>query len=230
MTGSVSVIIPVRNGELYLGEAIDSVLKQTFSPLEIIVVDNGSTDRSRAVAERFTRLVRVVDEPIASPARARNAGVQAARGDFIAFLDADDLWHPHKLAHQIEILDQHPEVDLVFTHLDEFISPELTAEERANMAIRGPTEGWQASTMLCRAPALRRVGPMPEIYGGEFIAWFGLAQTAGLKSRMLSDLLVRRRVHLRNMTRKARDLDGGYLKAAKMVLDSRRAKSRPQGA
>jgi glycosyltransferase involved in cell wall biosynthesis len=229
MSSRTSVIIPVRNGELYLAEAIESVIKQTTPPSEIIVVNNGSTDGSRSVAERFPRHVRVIDEPVAGCARARNAGVQAAAGDFIAFLDADDLWTPHKLARQVEILEQAPEISLVFTYLEEFISPELTAQQRETLSIRGPTEGWQASTMLCRAQVFRSVGPMPQLHVGEFIAWYGLTQTAGFQSRMLAESYVRRRVHMRNMTRGNQDMNG-YLKAAKMVLDSRRAKARLEGA
>jgi len=229
LTSSVSVIIPVRNGELYLAEAIDSVLKQTYPAHEVIVVDNGSTDGSRKAAERFGRLVRVIDEPLPSIARARNSGVQAASGDLIAFLDADDLWDPPKLARQIDVLEQQPEVDLVFTWLRDFISPELTEAQRAGLAGRGEYEGWHASTMLCRSLALQTAGPMPEIPLGEFIAWYGVAQSAGLQSCMISDVLARRRMHLQNTTRHLEDRNG-YLRAAKLVLDSKRARGLPQGA
>jgi len=225
----VTVIIPVRNGELYLGEAIDSVLKQTHPIHEVIVVDNGSTDGSRRTAERFGGMVRVIDEPVPCIGRARNAGVRAATGDLIAFLDADDLWDPPKLARQIEALHQQPEVDLVFTRMRDFISPELTESQRANLLELGTFDGWHASTMLCRMAAFRAVGPMPEIPMGEFIAWYGLIQTAGLQGRMIPDVLVRRRLHLQNTTRQ-RKLQSGYLQAAKLVLDSKRARSRSQSA
>ena len=225
----VSVIIPVRNGELYLAEAIDSVLKQTHPAHEVIVVDNGSTDGSRRAAERFGRTVRVIDEPVPCIGRARNAGVQAASGDLIAFLDADDLWDPPKLARQIDVLEQQPEVDLVFTWMRDFISPELTEAQRAGLSGRGSYEGWTACTMLCRSLALHAVGPMPEIPLGEFIAWYGVAQSAGLQSCMISDVLVRRRMHLQNTTRHLEDRNG-YLQAAKLVLDSKRARGRAQGA
>lgn len=229
LSRSVSVIIPVRNGELYLAEAIDSVLKQTHPAHEVIVVDNGSTDGSRRAAERFGRLVRVIDEPVPCIARARNAGVQAAGGDLIAFLDADDLWEPPKLARQIDVLEQQPEVDLVFTWMRDFISPELTEAQRARLSERGAYEGWTACTMLCRSLALRAVGPMPEIALGEFIAWYGVAQNAGLQSSMISDVLVKRRIHLQNTTRRLEDRHA-YIQAAKLVLDSRRARGRAQGA
>jgi glycosyltransferase involved in cell wall biosynthesis len=229
VSGLVSVIIPVRNGELYLAEAIDSVLKQNYAAHEVIVVDNGSTDGSRRAAERFGRPVRVISEPVPCIGRARNAGANAASGELLAFLDADDMWDPPKLARQIDVLGQQPEVDLVFTHMQDFISPELTETQRANLSGRGVYEGWHASTMLCRTAAFHSVGPMPEIPIGEFIAWYGLAQTAGHQCRMLSESLVRRRIHLQNTTR---DLQSraGYLRAAKLVLDSKRARTPAQEA
>lgn len=162
LSGSVSVIIPVRNGELYLAEAIDSVLKQTHPAHEVIVVDNGSTDGSRRAAERFGRLVRVIDEPVPCIARARNAGVQAASGDLIAFLDADNLWDPPKLARQIDVLERQPEVDLVFTWMRDFISPELTEAQRAGLAGRGEYAGWHASTILGRSGALQAACRCPK--------------------------------------------------------------------
>src|SRR5580698_6296143 len=100
MRGLVSVVIPVRNGVRYLGEAIESVLVQGRRDTEIIVVDNGSTDGSRSVAESFGPAVRVIDEPQRGAAHARNSGVRLARGEYLAFLDADDLWVTGKLERQ----------------------------------------------------------------------------------------------------------------------------------
>ncbi|HTS03109.1 MAG TPA: glycosyltransferase family A protein [Thermoanaerobaculia bacterium] len=102
MSGAVpprtfSVVIPVFNADRYLGEAIRSALVQTRPPLEILVVDDGSTDSSRAVAERFGGVVRVLSGPNAGPSAARNRGVREARGSWIAFLDGDDRWEPEYL-------------------------------------------------------------------------------------------------------------------------------------
>src|SRR5579871_1893267 len=101
---STSVIIPVYNAEAFLAQAVESVRRQTVKPLEIIVVDDGSTDNSAQVAARLD--VHYIYQPNRGPAAARNRALTAARGQFIAFLDADDLWPDNKLAMQTEILTQ----------------------------------------------------------------------------------------------------------------------------
>lgn len=101
---TVSVIIPVYNGERFLAEAIRSALDQTLSPAEIIVIDDGSTDASAEVARGFGPPVRVLAQANLGPAAARNLGVAHAAGDLLAFLDADDLWMPEKLAYQVQFL------------------------------------------------------------------------------------------------------------------------------
>jgi len=107
--------------------------------------------------------------------------------------------------------------------------PGVDKAQRGGLEGRGSYEGWHASTLLCRSSALHAAGPMPEIPLGEFIAWYGVAQSAGLQSSMISDVLVKRRMHLQNTTRGLEDRNG-YLKAAKMVLDSKRARGRALGA
>ena len=101
---SISVIIPAYNVESYLAEAIDSALLQTVPPAEIIVVDDGSTDGTQRVAERFENKIRYFRQPNAGPGRARNRGLAEARSDWVAFLDGDDIWLPRKLQLQTEAI------------------------------------------------------------------------------------------------------------------------------
>ena len=98
---NVSVIIPAYNAEAYIAETVHSALHQTYRDLEVIVVDDGSTDRTVACLEQFGSQVRVLQQRNAGVARARNAGVGVASGSWIAFLDADDLWLPDKLERQL---------------------------------------------------------------------------------------------------------------------------------
>ncbi|MBI4573499.1 MAG: glycosyltransferase family 2 protein, partial [candidate division NC10 bacterium] len=110
MTGPlVSVILPVYNGERFLAAAIASILAQDYQPIEVIVVDDGSTDGTAAIARSFQG-VRYLYQPNQGPAFARNAGIAVARGAFIAFLDADDLMVPTRLSVQAGYLLAHPEI------------------------------------------------------------------------------------------------------------------------
>lgn len=111
----VTAVIPVYNGEALVGDAIRSVLAQTYSRVECVVVDDGSTDRSAAVAASFGPRVRVIRQPNGGVASARNAGVAAATGELVAFLDADDYWLPEKLEKQVRCWQARPWAGLVFT-------------------------------------------------------------------------------------------------------------------
>jgi len=108
-TCDISVIIPYYNREQYIDEALQSVLGQTLKPLEIILVNDGSRESSRGYLDRFSDVCRIIDLPVnVGSAGSRNAGVRQARGRFVAFLDDDDLWLPHKLEVQRAYMDQHP--------------------------------------------------------------------------------------------------------------------------
>jgi glycosyltransferase involved in cell wall biosynthesis len=222
MHGLVSVVIPVRNGVRYLGEAIRSVLLQEQVEVDVIVVDNGSTDASRALAESFGMPVRVIEELRPGAAHARNAGVRLARGEYLAFLDADDVWSPGKLERQLAELEAKHDLDMVFTFGENFLSPELTeAQGRVVSYLPGPGPFIIPSTMLARRESFVRVGELPDLHEGEFIAWYGLALSMGLRSEVIPEVLFMRRVHLSNSTRiEAHRAD--LLRAAKMVLDRKK--------
>jgi glycosyltransferase involved in cell wall biosynthesis len=112
----VSVVIPAYNAERTLGETLASALAQTLDDLEVIVIDDGSTDATAAIAQNVTdKRVRVLSVPNGGVARARNRGMHEARGRFVAFLDADDIWRPLKLERQVSLLHAQPEVGMCFT-------------------------------------------------------------------------------------------------------------------
>lgn len=111
----VSIVIPAFNAEKYIRESIDSILTQTFKNYEIIVVDDGSTDGTRIIIQQSYPSVRYFLQKNGGPAKARNVGIKEARGEYIAFLDADDFWLPTKLEKQIQYFNQHPEVSFIFT-------------------------------------------------------------------------------------------------------------------
>ncbi|MDO8348539.1 MAG: glycosyltransferase [Rugosibacter sp.] len=114
MTPAVSVIIPVRNGREFIHEALASVCTQSFSDLEILVIDDGSDDFDYQTLTQLDSRIHVHRLEGSGVSTARNTGMQLARGDYFAFLDADDVWFPGKLAAQIRYSEQHPEVGCVF--------------------------------------------------------------------------------------------------------------------
>lgn len=111
----ISVVIPCYNAAAFLPETIQSVLAQTLLPCEVLVVDDGSSDRSAEVAASFGGIVRVIRQQNAGECAARNRGLEESRGDWVAFLDADDIWEPTKLEKQLEMASRFPETILVHT-------------------------------------------------------------------------------------------------------------------
>jgi glycosyltransferase involved in cell wall biosynthesis len=132
---SVSVVIPSYNRGTLLIEAIESVLSQSVDPSEIIVVDDGSTDSTEALIEPYRSRIRYVRQQNGGVSSARNRAIREASGELIAFLDADDVWHPRKLEIQLRILQDHPELGLLGT--DSFDWP-TSAEPEVNADHLGP--------------------------------------------------------------------------------------------
>jgi len=111
----VSVIIPVFNGEQFIAQAIQSVLDQTYRSYEIIVVDDGSTDKTKGILREFKEEIRYLYQENRGPSAARNVGIHIAQGEYICFLDADDLWTPDKLEAQFDFLERHSDIAFVFS-------------------------------------------------------------------------------------------------------------------
>lgn len=107
---TVSVVIPAYNAAWCVGKAINSVLAQDFRDLELIVVNDGSTDDTLALLRGYGDAIRIVDQPNGGMSNARNAGIRAARGEYVAFLDSDDWWLGGKLDRQVELLREHPDI------------------------------------------------------------------------------------------------------------------------
>jgi glycosyltransferase involved in cell wall biosynthesis len=219
-TPTVSVVIPAYNSSRYLRQAIRSVLDQTHRVLEVIVVDDGSSDNSATLASRFGTPVRVLRREHAGIGASRNAGFAAARGEFIALLDADDLWEPQKLERQLEMFAADPALDIVFTSVDQFVSPELEGLRVSELQGASAT-GRMASALLMRAAIVDRVGPYREdTSAGEFVDWYDRALTAGCRCDHVDQVLVRRRIHHWNTGRQNRSEWTGVIKD---MLDRRRA-------
>jgi glycosyltransferase involved in cell wall biosynthesis len=222
----ISVVIPVFNGAAHITEAIDSVIGQTLPPDEIIVVDDGSDDSTPDLIRRYEDRVSYLRQPRQGPGAARQRGIRESKGEFLAFIDADDLWLPNKLQLQKHAFDENPSLDLVFGHMRQFLSAEIPAENAARFACDDAIQPSPLiSCMLARRSAFDRVGPLRTDLKAEFVDWYLRAQELGLRMRILDQLLVKRRIHASNFTRTNRDVRTEYLQTLKASLDRRRAKA-----
>ncbi len=222
----ISCIVPVFNGEKYLAEAIESILKQSYRPVDTIIVDDGSTDHTATVAGRYGTQVRYLHQDNAGTATARNLGLSAAAGEFVTFLDADDLWHPEKLARQMARFEARPELDYCVTHVQNFWIPELIDEEKTfrDHRISKPLPGYVTGTLLARRDFFNIVGPFnTAIHHADDTEWFLRANERGAAMELLADVLMYRRLHYSNLSRvKASNSRDQYLQVFKIALDRRR--------
>jgi glycosyltransferase involved in cell wall biosynthesis len=210
---SVSVIVPVYKGERFLAEALESVAAQTYAPLETIVVDDGSPDRSAEIAAGRAG-VQVVRQANQGVAAARNAGLAVARGELVAFLDQDDQWLPQKLALQVDHLRTHADVAVVLTHMEHGPGPTAPPRPPVVSAAPGSSEpqpGYTPSVWLGAPRGVRaRSGsstPPTEIACDS--DWLARAKDAGLRHR--------------DAPRRARPLAGARRERQRIEQDAMRA-------
>jgi glycosyltransferase involved in cell wall biosynthesis len=220
----VTAAIAVRDGEAYLAEAIESVLGQSRPCEQVIVVDNGSSDRSAEIAVGFGPPVEVVSEPRPGIGAARNAARRAARGDYVAFLDADDIWETEKTALQLAAFEAEPGLQLVLGHVRQFVSPDLDAETADGLRVPAdPQPGLHVGAMLARREAIEAIGPWPEdVKVSDGLTFFLRARELGLEQRVLAETVTLRRVHGANHSIHNRDERVEFARHLKRSLDRRR--------
>jgi glycosyltransferase involved in cell wall biosynthesis len=226
-TPLVSVIIPVYNYDRYLGEAVESVLNQSYKHVEVIVVDDGSTDRSGEVAKSFAgRGVRYCHQDHAGIGPARNKGVESAEGEFIAFLDADDRWSLQKLERQLNAFESDETLEMVFGQALQLQNgPEWKAGVREyKPSVAGMVPGMVPGTMLIKRAAFFRVGLFKgDLKVGEFIDWYARAVELNVRSLVLPELFLWRRIHDSNQGVRERQSVSDYARVLKAKLDRKRA-------
>lgn len=227
MNPLISVMIGAYNAAPYVGETIASVLAQDYEPLEVIVVDDGSDDGTAEIVRSFPP-VQYFFQPNAGNGAARNRAVEAAQGELFAFLDADDRFTPGKLTLQKNALDAEPEIDMVFGHVREFVSPEL--DEATRNSIRPPAPEpmpWTApNLMLIRRKSFERVGPFSTtLRVGVTVDWFARASEAGLRYKVLPEVVLERRLHTQNNGLRERDARSQYLQVLRAAVERRRMMS-----
>ena len=224
---AISVIVPVFNGAAFLAEAVASVRSQSLRPFEIIVVDDGSVDDTAAVIDSLGPELRSIRQPNRGPAAARNRGLEMARGDFIAFIDADDLWLGSKLEIQARRLCGDSAVQLVLAATQR-VKPSDGSETGGRgqgLMPTGPV--WMLLSLgaaLFRRTVFDTVGQFDEdLRQGEDVDWFMRARELGIEMGVSSEVVQLYRRHGANLTDDRQDTDRFFLTVLRKSLDRRRA-------
>jgi len=200
----VSCVVPAFNCARFLGEALDSIYAQTHRPIEVIVVDDGSTDETAEVAARYGQRLTFVQQANGGPGAARNVGFGLARGEFIACLDADDHWHPRRIEAGLEVLRRDPKIDGCFARGVNFWDDDSRTQWTlvAGQPVTQP-QRWYAfgSLLFCRG-IIDAVGPINADLGmAEDIDWITRAEAAGHRFTDVDEVLCFHRVHRGNMSK-----------------------------
>jgi glycosyltransferase involved in cell wall biosynthesis len=196
----VSVVVPVYDGERYLAECLDSLVVQDHPEVEIIVVDDGSTDGSAALAESYTG-VRVLRRPHEGLGSTRNAGIAAATGELIGFCDADDWWKANKASVQVAHLAAHPELDIVLCRQDTHFQPGVTQPDWLIPDQRyGDLDGVSATSGLFRRAVFDRLQYRTDMPTGTDFNLLVQARAAGFGIAVLDESLRVRRIHGESMS------------------------------
>lgn len=217
----VSVIIPVYNCERYLAQAIESVLAQTYQPTEVIIVDDGSTDSSSAIARSYKE-INYIYQCNQGVAAARNTGIAASQGQFIAFLDADDLWTPKKLEVQVTYLLKRPRVGYTIGRQQNFVDPESNSLTPAAIS-QLESEQLGLATLVARRAIFKQIGGFDASYrvASDF-EWIIRAKDAGVTMTIVPEIVLHRRIHSSNMSYQIPARRANLLKMFKASIDRQR--------
>ncbi len=200
----VSIIIPVYNGEDFLPNALASVFEQDYRPIEVIVMDDGSTDSTARIARKWPG-VRYFHQVNQGHGAAKNAGIEQSRGEFLAFLDADDWWAPGKLSLQAHYLRTNPQVGYVVSYMKMILESgtPIPAGLKPEL-LHQPAPSFLPSALMVRRTTLSTVGLFDPSYKvGNDSDWFFRAQDLGIQRMVLRDVLLYRRLHAKNDSNQA---------------------------
>jgi glycosyltransferase involved in cell wall biosynthesis len=230
---TVSTLIPVYNGEEFIAEAVDSVLDQNGVDVEIIVIDDGSTDSTPNILEGYGDRIRVLRQKNSGHVNARNNGANLAKGEWLAFLDADDMWLPDKLQKQLAIVGR--SVGMVYTGRENFGDIDRVKVTAAHDLLEGNLfeplllgNFITLSSVIMRKNWFDRAGGFDEHYATceDWDLWLRFS-AAGSETAVVCEPLTRYRWHANAMTNNQDRMCDGRLKVLECALASERAKSLP---
>jgi glycosyltransferase involved in cell wall biosynthesis len=215
---TVSVIVPAYNQAGFLPEAVASIWEQTQPPMEVIVVDDGSTDATPEVAATLDG-IQYVRQDHRGPAAARNRGIECSTGSCLAFLDADDCWLPDKLERQIAVMQARPGVDIVLGYT------QFVHTTAARDATGAPTPIPSFGSALIRRMVFDRIGAIDEtLHYSEDVDWFMRALEQGCHMQVIQEVAQRCRRHSSNMTEGKSATGLNLFHVLKRSLDRRRGR------
>ena len=213
----VTILMPCYNAADFLGQAVASLQAQSCPDWELLVVDDGSQDGSPDRLRELLPQARLMESAHVGIGAALNQARPLVGGDWVAFLDADDLWAPDKLAVQLAALDQHPDWDGVFVGVETFYE----VSDRGRVA--DSASGRHRGALLLRRAAYDRMPLFREdLKVGEFVDWMARGEELGLHFGFIDLPLYRRRIHSHNTSRLSAQSASDYLKVVKAALDRRR--------
>ena len=221
-TPLVSTIVPAYNAEKYLAAALESVLQQKYRSLEIIVVDDGSGDRTSKIAASFGKHVRYVYQKNAGAAAARNTGLELARGEIIAFIDADDLWTADKLETQLDYFRKNPQLEVVLGRVQCITAQQIAGETRWEK-FSYPSINVNLGAGLYRKEVFETWGNFnSELEAGEDVDWFMRLRENRVAMVIIEPVTLYYRLHEANMVRDRQRSNAAFVVALKRSLDRRR--------
>lgn len=218
----ITVIIPVYNGAQFIRDAISNVLSQGYPALEIIVVNDGSTDNTAEVLKGLSVDIRCFEQENLGPAAARNRGIKDASGDYVAFLDVDDLWPENNLSRLLDVLRSEPALEVVHGHAQVM---ELDPATQRYEYVGNPNESFPYSiaAALYRRRVFQRVGLFDaDLIFGEDTDWYKRAEELEIGIKRLEEVTLLVRRHTQNMTRGKSLVEVNGLRVFKKALDRSR--------
>lgn len=214
----VSVVIPVHNGERFVAEAVEAVLGQDHEPIELIVVDDGSTDTTADIVARYPQ-VRYIRQDNAGPSAARNTGIEVSSGELLTFCDCDDVYRKGKVSAQVHHLENHPETSCVLVRHETFVEPGTAPP--AWMAT--DDAGVQVQSAMVRRAVVDAIGGYNAEYRlTENMEWLSRMRAANLRIDVLDDVLVDRRLHGANLSYERKGLQQGLLRSLRDRVEEKR--------
>ena len=219
----VSVVIPVYNGEAYLRTAVESVLQQDYGNIQLIIIDDGSTDGSAEIARSFHEAV-YIRQTNEGQSSARNRGIEEAGGDLIAFLDQDDLWPRQKLRTQVTFMMDNPHLDFTLARMSVFLEEGVRWPSSLNRSHYDTHPvGYLPGTLLARRAAFEKIGDFDtSLKVSDDSEWFFRARDEGLVMAVVPEILLFKRIHDKNLSHMADTVKRELLLIARMSIERKR--------